>query len=64
VTVSCAVGGQDCWPQTDTRTAGQVVDVLPGSPLEAALGANIVPLTDPLLTNAITGSDGQATANA
>jgi len=56
--------GGTAWPETDTLTAGQILDVLPGSPLETALGSNITALTGAALTSAITGSGGQGTGNA
>jgi len=62
VTVSYAVGGT-AWPQTDMLTAGQVLDVIPGSPLETALGANITSLTATQRANELNGSDGAATSN-
>jgi len=64
VTISYAVGGQACWPQTDMLTAGQILDVIPGSALETALGANITTLTGNILNNERTGSDYASTANA
>ncbi len=64
VSVSYAVGGFD-GPQVDLLTAGQVVDIIPGSPLESAIGlGNLTALTGTLLNNAQTGSDGTATGNA
>jgi hypothetical protein len=57
------VGGQACWPQTDTLTAGMIVDVIPGSALETVLGSNIATLTAGQVNNEITGSDGQRTSN-
>ena len=64
ITVSYSTGGQDCWPQTDMLTAGQVLDVIPGSPLESALGANITTLTATQVGNEANGVDGAATGNA
>ena len=62
--ISYAVGGYD-GPQVGMLTAGQVLDVLPGSLLESAIGlGNLTALAGPLLANALTGSDGAATGNA
>jgi hypothetical protein len=63
VTISYAVGGQYSWPQTDTLLAGMVLDVIPGSPLETALGANITTLSATQVRNEVNGSDGAATGN-
>ncbi len=63
VSVSYACGGYD-GPQVGLLTAGQVLDVIPGSALENAIGAgNLTALTGTLLNNALTGSDGSATSN-
>ncbi len=62
--ISYNLGGFD-GPQVDMLTAGQVLDVIPGSALESAVGlSNLTSLTGPLLINAQTGSDGTATTNA
>ncbi len=62
--ISYNPGGFD-GPQVDMLTAGQVLDVIPGSALESAIGlGNLTALTGTLLNNALTGSDGTATANA
>jgi hypothetical protein len=65
ITISYAVGGAGCWPQTDLVRAGEILDVPPGSALETALGANITTLSDGPLNSALTGSGGITnTANA
>jgi hypothetical protein len=63
VTVSYAAGTGTGWPQTDTYLAGQILDVLPGSLQETALGANITALTATQRANELNGSDGAATGN-
>jgi hypothetical protein len=51
-------------PETDMLTAGQILDVIPGSALETAIGVtNLTTLSATMLNNALTGSDGQATGN-
>ena len=66
LTISYLAGVGTGWPQTDMLRAGQVLDVLPGSPLESAIGAgNLTALTGALLANAINGSGNAAsTGNA
>ncbi len=64
IQVSYICGGFD-GPAVGMLTAGQVLDVIPGSALESAIGlSNLTSLTGTLLNNALTGSDGTATANA
>ncbi len=63
VSISYACGGYD-GPAVGMLTAGQVLDVIPGSALEAAIGAgNLTALAGTLLNNALAGSDGSATSN-
>jgi len=63
LSISYSAGGYD-GPAVGMLTAEQVLDVIPGSALESAIGTiNLTPLTGTLLNNAITGSDGQATGN-
>ncbi len=66
LTISYPAGGQACWPQTDLVRAGEVLDVIPGSALESAIGlSNLTALADGALVNAQTGSGGVTnTANA
>jgi hypothetical protein len=67
VTTGCSIsyGGTPGlnWPQTDTLLAGAILDVIPGSALETALGSNIALLSPAQLANELNGSDGQATGN-
>lgn len=63
VSISYAVGGQSCLPQNDVLVAGQVLDVLPGSPLETALAGNITALSAHTTLNELQGSDKRATSN-
>jgi hypothetical protein len=52
-------------PSTEVLCKGQVLDVLPGSALETAIGAgNLTALTGNTLNNDLTGSEGSATANS
>jgi hypothetical protein len=54
-------GGPPC---NATFTAGQVLDVPVGSPLEAALAGNITTLSGAQLTNDQTGLDSAALDNS
>jgi hypothetical protein len=61
VTYGGSPGGPPC---SATFTKGQNPDVPVGSPLETALGPNIVPLTGQDLVNDQTGSNPAVTGNA
>lgn len=59
-----AGAGQMCGPEVDVLLAGQVLDVVPGSPLESAIGlGNLTAVTGKLLTNAINASGGQGSGS-
>jgi len=64
LSISYQPGGYD-GPAVAMLTAGQVLDVIPSSPLESAIGlSNLTALTGAALVNAQTGSGSQATGNA
>lgn len=61
--ISYAVGGT-AWPQNDVLLSGQVLDVIPSSPLETAIGlSNLTALAAHTTLSEQQGSNGQATSN-
>lgn len=49
---------------TEVLTRGQILDVVPGSAVEAAIGSsNLVPLTGQQLVSAQNGAEGGAVSN-
>ncbi len=58
------VAAPDAYSTLTTFTAGQVLDIQPGSYFDTQLGANAPALTGPQITAFATGCDSAATANA